>query len=359
MPDVPSLADLLQWNANTLDLLGEIDAIRIDFVAKRFGVTLADAGAEGILRERLDRLPDLSLAAAERLLRSPVLCQAIRTNNPSLAARTAEAEIVLEILPEERIDRWNALGQVWLGEMPPSGIASPMSRDAFGRAVGPSVNGRIPIDLSLAAIPDFPKASLDCAQRVDSRVSPEALRKLDEAWQTLSAISDTASEVVKRMTSNLVLRNDDSAPPRLRSATSAAALGRSVLVNVDHPEVQLADIVEGLVHEAIHTTISSAELAEPLITAAADSGGAIRSPWSGAELHPHAFLHACLVWFGLLQLWLAAEDRGCLAGRSRRRVDDIRTGFRDLDLSAIRDRAPVIPSTTYALIADVQQRACQ
>ncbi len=297
----------------------------------------------------------LSPAAMERLLRSPALCQALRTNKPRAVARMVEAEIVFERCADEKIDLWSSLGNIWLGELPAPVDHPSMSRDRFGRPAAPCVDGRIPLDLSLAPIPKYPSASLDRPDSVDAAPSVAALQKLDEAMELVRAVSQQTCAVVERMTSNLVLRTDHSTPGRIRSATSAAAIGRTVLVNVEHPSVGVPDVMEALVHEAIHSLTSCAELTHPLMPHDANPVCLHRSPWTAAELHAHAFLHACLVWFGLLNFWLAAERHRALQRHARRRISHIRTGFAKFNLSDCREIAP--QPATVELLQTVKERA--
>jgi hypothetical protein len=90
-----------------------------------------------------------------------------------------------------------------------------------------------------------------------------------------------------------------------------------------------AELIENIVHEAIHSVVYVSQLAEPMFgTDARDDVGppiAVASPWTGNPLHPRAFVHATRVWFAIANLWSRAElaaavgpdeaDRRCLSAR--------------------------------------------
>jgi hypothetical protein len=185
-------------------------------------------------------------------------------------------------------------------------------------------------------------------------VDEATMEKLNEAAILVEAISPLAWSAVRRFTGNIVLRQDGRSPPTFRSASSAAAIGRCVLVNVASPSTSPVEVAEGIVHEAVHALTSCAELQEPLFRPVeGEDEHTVSSPWTGASLHEHAFLHACLVWFAIQRFWEAALTARILTGHASRRVDEIRDGFKRLDRSAWHSATPA----AQQLFIDIKRRA--
>ena len=80
----------------------------------------------------------------------------------------------------------------------------------------------------------------------------------------------------------------------------------------------------------IHSLLYTVELDEPFILdREAVENMRIKSPWTGAELPVHSFLHACLVWFGLWQFWSLAlhNSRFSMDHRVQEQLQGAEVGF--------------------------------
>jgi HEXXH motif-containing protein len=347
------LTRALTWGDDAPGLAERLDEARCNFVVSAMAAML-ESLSRMVPHCRVKELAGLSPAGVLRLLRAPAVCLAVRTGQPAALAQAIDAEIVLDLGPPESLETWSALGDVWLG-LRPARIASPLRTDGDGRRWGPRLSNGLPIDLSLDALLSFPKASLSDPACVDAAVSTSILAKLEAAIDLLRLACPAACPIVECMTTNLVLRSDRTPGTRFRSATSAAALGRVVLVNAQLDCATLADLVEALVHETIHTMTSCVELTDPLVGSQVRES--IVSPWTGDELHPHAFVHACLVWFGLLNFWSIARSRGVAETHAASRIADIRSGFSRLDLPACRPAlGKIIHPSLFASLQEIQHR---
>jgi hypothetical protein len=95
------------------------------------------------------------------------------------------------------------------------------------------------------------------------------------------------------------------------SMSARRSIGLATLANLHAADWALDQVIEAIVHEAIHSFIYKLELMVPLYT---DQNAAlytqIRSPWTGRMLELHSFVHACFVWYGLAQLWKAPASNG-------------------------------------------------
>jgi hypothetical protein len=112
-------------------------------------------------------------------------------------------------------------------------------------------------------------------------------------------------------------------------------------------------------HEAIHHSLYMAELSSPMVLDSA-ACAEIRplSPWTGNLLTVHSYLHACLVWFGLLRLWSrpGAEQLGVEAVGARLEV--LRGGFaRGSLVTPIADALPGLAPWVPALLEELLEAA--
>jgi hypothetical protein len=349
------LPGLLEWGDAAPEAGEAVAAQRLSFIATTLA-THAERGALAASPRAEAGVATLSLAATERLLRSPAICQCLRTGDLTALPALVESEIILDQEPTKFVDGWSALGDVWLGRQSPP-VSTELNVNPDGRPHSPSV-AAIPIDLSLPPLPEFPRSDLDSADDLGCRIAPGLIEKLDKAVRKIDRASPPAGQVLRRMTDNLVLRTDR-ANPAFRSASSAAALGRVLLVNAEDAGITSGEIAEALVHEAIHAIVSCVELREPLLERP-EAASAVRmeSPWTGAALHPHAFIHACFVWFGLSNFWRQARDRGVATGFAERRLRAIGRGFARMNASAYRDTLPV-GAGTFDLLCQFRERGAK
>ena len=83
-----------------------------------------------------------------------------------------------------------------------------------------------------------------------------------------------------------------------------------MLANAHCESVDVVDVTDAIVHEAIHALLFMQErrkrwvLDEKLY----DSTPRSTSPWTGRELPLRAFLQANFVWYGLLNFWLKTHS---------------------------------------------------
>lgn len=152
-----------------------------------------------------------------------------------------------------------------------------------------------------------------------------ALRNVNEAFATVADRHEGCAEFVECWTRVVALRSSRDCD--LSSSSVSDVPGRTILINAHRSEPER--LCEALVHEAIHAFLSFIELSAPFMSV---QGGTalVRSPWSGRELPPHAFVHACFVWFGLLHFWRHVAGREPSNGWARDRAEFCFRGFEGL-----------------------------
>ena len=91
------------------------------------------------------------------------------------------------------------------------------------------------------------------------------------------------------------------------SSSSSAFPGRIVLINPHLPQLDLSQLTDKLVHEAIHSLLYAVEVEHPLVRDRALADGVyVVSPWTGTTLGFYSYLHACFVWYALWCFWSQA-----------------------------------------------------
>ena len=320
MSTIRILPDLLSWGRAADSLVVELVNARLVWV----GRALAQQAPE--LFDTWSRFSD---EAIERVLRAPVTCQAVRVglDHIQFGSRLA-AEHTLDSGSCAAVEAWSMLGNVWVGAATAHSDVPLVPLDCGHGYQGPALSCKIPVDFSVSETPEYPSGGLTNPGLYDRQAVHEVLRKLDDAMAMLHAVVPSAYSAVLAFTSNLVLRIDRNRPDELRSASSAATLGRTVLINAHFPQATCTALGEALVHEAVHVAVSILELSVPLVRqAVAIRSVVLRSPWTGDSLPLHAFLHACLVWFALARYWESVQRLRAPSSTDEARLAGIREGF--------------------------------
>lgn len=158
--------------------------------------------------------------------------------------------------------------------------------------------------------------------RVDGKVPSDvqvglACRKLAAAFNLLREIESKVAAFVDQQVSTLVLRSN-CASDAIGSSSTPDYIGRVVLWNAHLRRADIGELVEQLIHEAIHCHVYKIELRVPFFVAPGCSASLkrIMSPWTGRVLNVHNYLHASFVWYGLANFWLAAVERQTLPERA-------------------------------------------
>ena len=140
--------------------------------------------------------------------------------------------------------------------------------------------------------------------------------KIRDGFNLLERSSETWTALVERFARVVLVRNDRTTAA-FSSATTRAALGRLVLRNPHHQHTTLEVLLDGLIHETVHTIVDHVELTVPLIARPLDIGHlAFRSPWTGRQLDPNTFVHAVMVWGSLFFFWLEAYRANAIDERT-------------------------------------------
>ncbi len=216
-----------------------------------------------------------------------------------------------------------------------------------GSGAAPRLPGGTPVDAHSPHALRLVEPRCGPALPWDDGVEP-VVEGLAEAVGVLRSTAPAAARLVKDFTRVVVLRRDGEHPDVFRSSSTNAVVGRTLLVNPHLPSVSTADLADALLHEAIHHTLYMAEIAAPMILdAPACADVRPESPWTGNTLTAHSYLHACLVWFGLLRLWERAGADG--AERAAR----LRAGFAHDLMAPLRSVEAALDPAVPALLAEV------
>lgn len=179
--------------------------------------------------------------------------------------------------------------------------------------------------------PDVAYDTASAAARHDDAMRSRILAVLDEAARTMARRAPAALGLVNTQLQRVLLRRSENSPGT--STSHRAHVGRCLLTNLHQPAQAVQVAIEALTHESIHQLLYRTEQATGNFCDLAETP-TFRSPWSGARLPLHSLVHACFVWFGLLNLWTelaltpASDDE---AAHARGRIGHCLFGFAFLD----------------------------
>jgi hypothetical protein len=186
---------------------------------------------------------------------------------------------------------------------------------------------------------------VDFSARQGSRLaSPSVLERISaertiaEAAGGIRATSETAFDLWRECVDAVAVRTSAEPGAAFSSVSLAYNAGVSLLINTHVADASPAVVADALLHEAIHSLLFIyEEIAGPFVTdVKATEEVRIVSPWTGKTLALPAFLHACLVWYGLYWFWSMAMARQTWpTQQSRHFLELARGGFDRHPLSMI------------------------
>jgi hypothetical protein len=184
---------------------------------------------------------------------------------------------------------------------------------------------------------------------------------LNDVLGALSEGSTPAYRFVRTFLRQVSARFEPGDPDRFNSSSFSQFIGLALLINPHLSKVDVPNLTEALVHESIHSMLFMIEEIErPFLLDRSSLLIRVKSPWSGALLNLNAYLHACLVWYGLFWLWTrlfeteAFPPHRCLAFKERARA-----GFAYGPLSLISEHLPLLSEGIVELIETVEARMRQ
>ncbi len=139
----------------------------------------------------------------------------------------------------------------------------------------------------------------------------------------------SAAEFAQTFLTQVSLRFEPGAPTKINSSSFSQFIGLALLVNPHLPSVDVEKLADLIVHESIHSLLFMLEEVEqPFLLDRLSAKIMVKSPWSGNVINLHAYLHACLVWYGLYWFWCRASSTGVFsAERCKALQEKARSGF--------------------------------
>jgi hypothetical protein len=304
----------------------------------------------------LESLAMLPRDRRRRFLRAPQIASRLLAHRPpdsfdsgpvarSLLAELAAAGIVSE-LPDPV---WTVLGDRRLDP------AAPTSWGKTGACILGThivVDGAGPTDFSHGATGPL------VLPTEEHRVAIE--RKLSEAARAIAASSASTFGFWTDCVDVIAIRTtvDPLAPLSSNSLLRNARL--TLILNGHLGRSESAPMAEAIVHEAIHSLLFMfEEVHAPFVPRNSEAEFlTVRSPWSGKDLFLSAYVHACVVWYGLYWFWTAAAEAAawpvqyCSELRAR-----ARTGFEHRPFERLPGDCQKLLSPDIAgLLAEIEDR---
>jgi hypothetical protein len=341
--EIARIPNILAWSEeNVLPDLDELHAIYSETLAHRLGCVLGRTQArqaeEGSALTRLiQNLPD---SVFERLLTAPET--SYRLLWPSRHAVEAVAAFLHDATRAEwaRMDHppqaeelplWTALGDFCL-------------RSDGSRFEAPTIDGWMVVDFKSPNGRDLSRATSVASEygeeaRYPDDVCPSLVERLIAVMSGIEATNRNAARFVARFTNVIMyVKAGGAQGEHFWSRSPERHIGLTVLVNAHLPDVDDVKLGEALIHEAIHSLVDTyetltnfaADPADRWIRDAALYDGTPRviSPWTSTRLVVPTYIHACFVWYGIVQFWSEALDGHCFpVGRVLERLRTAVKGF--------------------------------
>jgi hypothetical protein len=204
---------------------------------------------------------------------------------------------------------WSALGDLYWPagfDVLPEGRSFRFEPDR--PFIAPRIGNFLPVDaFSPYARAPFAPGLGEPADFTESELR-SVVERLDEAIDLIRTVSPNALGLVMLYAKQLVLRKSVLAEADFGSLSLDEYIGRLTIINPHLERWNRFQLAESIVHESMHSFLYAAELRGLCLVRREDPPSVqVKSPWSGASLDFHSFVHACLVWFGLFYFWRKAE----------------------------------------------------
>jgi hypothetical protein len=184
--------------------------------------------------------------------------------------------------------------------------------------------------------------------------------RIKSALRELRQGSPAAFVSVKDLTLRIAVRLQPEGVHLIGSFTEYP--GVMLIVNPWLAELDLAQMIEAIVHENIHHAIAMFEPLQHDLTPDMPASPAHQSPWTGKLLTCHQFVEACFVWWGLYQMWLNWPVESCLPReRSGWLRDRAFKGFRARPATALLEALgeTALPKDTVEALLGIEYAAMQ
>jgi hypothetical protein len=317
---IEKMPEVLQWGDDR-NVLTRVHDAYVSLLSERLGYILGmlqkSAHGSAQLRDLVLGLPDDGL---QRLLTAPETCYRLLWT-PQHTPESLHDFLESSALAEARRlnESVELKGEVW------TALGDARFRPGEEPWYAPSIPGMSPLDF------DSPHA---CFLDLEGRILPRlpqprlplegqerqvSLKRLQSAHNAIQQTSALVSGFVNLFNKVLILQRDPDLPTTMTSGSAAQYIGRSVLANPQLESVDVVEVVEGIVHEAIHSLLYMQEQQKAWVYTQDLYGPTIRtvSPWTGTPLPLRPYLQASFVWYGLFHFWALTIQSDTL---NRRRV---------------------------------------
>jgi hypothetical protein len=293
-PPLDRMPDLLMWAPTPLSPLAWRDAF--DSLLERRASLLARSESDSCLAQGLSLLP---AGLRQSFLRAPaVAARLLDVDQPFDGQAVAElllAELAAAgVASELHKSLWTARGNHFLDLSARERWTLPgATLGSTGIAVDEAAPNQFPDDEFGIAL-TMPHTSVELGVVND---------RLLEAVAELNRVCKPALATIINFTEVLALRREPH-PTRFYSSTFSGLAGLVRFTNAHLADVSVPQLVEALVHEAIHCILHVHEaIAEPFVRVADANDTKVISPWTGATIRLQSYVHACAVWYGVYWLW--------------------------------------------------------
>jgi hypothetical protein len=194
--------------------------------------------------------------------------------------------------------------------------------------LAPRVGG-IPIDFDSPNVANAQETD-DPRKYLEYSADEKALicKHLNEVLNRIEGVSEAAADVIKQHIKVIIpLKAEDRSESG--STSQPRYPGRVLLRGVEHG--LFGWLASSLVHEAMHQVLYILEWAGPFTIGDSDvKAQRVKSEWTGRDLPPHSYIHACFIWYGVSNFWLRARLSDAFDAKIvERELAKSMAGFRD------------------------------
>lgn len=153
------------------------------------------------------------------------------------------------------------------------------------------------------------------------------ISKCNQAFAYVDAVSPVFARLIRNYTRAVRFRKAE----KMNAVSSehvTTTIGEIRLLNLQNEAVDVAKVVEQLIHESVHNLLSTFEYTqETFLKSDDDKSRRPTSLWSGNALPVASFTHAIFVWFALYNFAVLESRRPGLSVEERRKINERRNRY--------------------------------
>lgn len=312
------IPDIFAWDESCRDHLTNLQVLARSVALSHVRSALDHIGRydQSLFRSMMATFVDLPLEGKLRFMTAPETFYRIRrlrkepVDSIASLCNFLNGEAAFHGLGPIDKDYVTALGDYYYSEGAAGALPANNGTEAqtpTNAVFAPRVGGVIPIDFASPNVANAQETD-DPVEYLEYSAEEKTLicENLNAVLSQIERVSVAAADLIKQHIKVIIALK---AKDRTESGSTSQPRypGRVLLRGVEHG--LFGWLASSLVHEAMHQVLYILEWAGPFTIGDSNvKAQQVKSEWTGRDLQPHSYIHACFIWYGVSSFWIRARS---------------------------------------------------